>query len=142
MTPHRTQYGVNWILIIFWNHKGITIYWHYAYRMCFDCQWYINFTVMWIMDSRVLLANTRHLKSENWEKKNYRWCATTAMGFKGQRDFRHVGWNLHCKQAKSFVNVIQHGDVTCTSPIEGLQLQRNFLTCKYGCSYIHLVGSI
>jgi hypothetical protein len=45
---------------------------------------------MWIMDSRVLLANTRHLKSENREKKNYRWCATTAMGFKGQRDFRHV----------------------------------------------------
>jgi hypothetical protein len=41
------------------------------------------------------------------------------MGFKGQRDFRHVGWYLHCKQAKSFVNVIQHGDgdLTCTPPI-------------------------
>jgi hypothetical protein len=53
-----------------------------------------------------------------------RWCATNPMGFKGQRDFRHVGWYLHCKQAKSFVNVIQHGDgdVTCTSPIVLRQL--------------------
>jgi hypothetical protein len=39
------------------------------------------------------------------------------MGFKGQRDIRHIGYNLHCKQANSFVNVIQHGDgdvTTCT----------------------------
>jgi hypothetical protein len=44
------------------------------------------------------------------------------MGFKGQRDFRHVGWYLRCKQAKSFVNVIQHGDgdVTCIPPIRSL----------------------
>jgi hypothetical protein len=46
------------------------------------------------------------------------------MGFKGQTDFRHVGWYLHCKQAKSFVNVIQHddGDITCTPPIVPLVL--------------------
>ena len=36
---HRSQHGVNWILIIF----GITIVdTIYAYRMCFDCQLYIN----------------------------------------------------------------------------------------------------
>jgi hypothetical protein len=32
------------------------------------------------------------------------------MGFKEERDFCHIGWYLHCKQAKYFVNVIQHGD--------------------------------
>jgi hypothetical protein len=31
------------------------------------------------------------------------------MGFKGQR-FSPCWMILHCKQAKSFVNVIQHGD--------------------------------
>jgi hypothetical protein len=36
------------------------------------------------------------------------------MGLKGQRDFRHVGQYLYCKQAKSFVNVIEHG----TPPIQ------------------------
>jgi hypothetical protein len=59
----------------------------------------------------------------------YRWCATTPMGFKRQSDFRHAGWNLHCKQAKSFVNVIQHGDgdVTCTSPIAFLLVYSKFI---------------
>jgi hypothetical protein len=48
------------------------------------------------------------------------WSATTLWNStEGQRDFRHVGWYLHCKQAKFFVNVMQHGDgnVACTPHI-------------------------
>ena len=47
MIPHGTQYWVNWILNYFWDHYIDT---DYAYRMCFDCQWCINFKVMWIIE--------------------------------------------------------------------------------------------
>ena len=74
------------------------------------------------------------------------WCATNPMGFKGQRDFRHVGWYLHCKQAKSFVNVIQHGDAdeTCTLPIPELYISRTsaFRSHKRISSESHYLPSI
>jgi hypothetical protein len=43
--------------------------------------------------------------------------------YPGNEVVRHVGWYLHCKQAKSFLNVIRHGDgLTCTPPITQIQL--------------------